>query len=52
VASRPKAASPGDGVGDGDGAASREAAEAPREAASMARCQGRQWRRGRENWAA
>jgi hypothetical protein len=52
VASRPKAASPGGGVGDGDGAASREVAEAPREVASVARCRGRQCRRGRENWVA
>jgi hypothetical protein len=35
VASRPKAGSPGDGVGDGDDTASREATKAPREAASM-----------------
>jgi hypothetical protein len=48
AASRPKAGLPKDGVGDGDrdGAMSREAAEVPREAASMAR------RRGRKNWAA
>jgi hypothetical protein len=59
--SRPKAGSPKDGVGDGDsdGAVSREAAEAPRETASMARRRGRrrrhrgrQWRRGQENRAA
>jgi hypothetical protein len=48
AASRPKAGLPKDGVGDGDrdGAMSREVAEVPREAASMAR------HRGRENWAA
>jgi hypothetical protein len=61
AASRLKAGSPKDGVGDGDsdGAVLREVADAPREAASMARCRGRQRRRrgrrrcrGRENWAA
>jgi hypothetical protein len=54
AASRLKVGLPKDGVGDGDrdGAMSREAAEAPREAASMARRRGRRWRRGRENWAA
>jgi hypothetical protein len=36
VASRPKVGSPRDGVSNGDGAVSREAAEAQREAASMA----------------
>jgi hypothetical protein len=54
-----------DGVGDdygvtaggveaegGDGAASREATEAPREAASMAWHRGRRQHRGRETWAA
>jgi hypothetical protein len=35
----------------GDDTASREAAEAPREAAFMARRRGRRWHRGRENWA-
>jgi hypothetical protein len=46
TASRLKAGSPKDGVGDGDndGVVSREAAEAPREVVSMARCRGR-WRR-------
>jgi hypothetical protein len=48
----PKAGLPEDGVSDGDCAASREVMEAPGEAASMARCRGRQRRRGRENWAA
>jgi hypothetical protein len=52
AASRLKAGSPGDGVGDGDGAMSREVV-------SMARHRGRWWRRrerrrcrGLENWAA
>jgi hypothetical protein len=36
----------------GDGATSREATEAPREAASMARHRGRWQCRGRETWAA
>jgi hypothetical protein len=46
VASRLKAGSPKDGVGDGDsdGVVSREVAEAPREAASMARHRGRRCR--------
>jgi hypothetical protein len=42
----------GNGVGDGNGAVPREAIEAPREAALMARCRGRRWRRGRETWVA
>jgi hypothetical protein len=42
----------GDGVGNGYGAASREVAEAPREAASMAWHRGRRQRRGWENWIA
>jgi hypothetical protein len=49
---RPKGGLPRDGVSDGDCAASREAMEAPKEAASMARCRGRRRRRGWENWAA
>jgi hypothetical protein len=36
----------------GDGAASREAVEAPREVASMAQHRGRRRRRERETWAA
>jgi hypothetical protein len=36
----------------GDGAASREAVEAPREVASMAQRRGRRRRRERETWAA
>jgi hypothetical protein len=36
----------------GDDAASREAAEVPREATSMARHRGRRRRRGQETWAA
>jgi hypothetical protein len=42
----------GDRVGDDDGVASREAAEAPREVASMAWRQGTRRRIGWENWVA
>jgi hypothetical protein len=64
VASREAGSGTATGVGDDDGGtasgvkaesgddtASREAVEAPREAALMARRRGRRWHRGRETWA-